>query len=72
MNYKTTLIIAAIAATAFAALGSALPVFETAYASNGGGFNVEQGDACIFAGFNNCAGNINQQGENNFQQGVED
>lgn len=83
MNYKTTLIIAAIAATAFAALGSALPVFETAYASNNNNgppngppgqqpeFSNTQGDACILAGFNNCAGNINQQGENNFQQGVE-
>jgi hypothetical protein len=64
-----------------------LPVFETAYASNGGNgngngngngdngqqptFSNTQGDACIVAGFNNCAGNINQQGENNFQQGVE-
>jgi hypothetical protein len=88
MNYKTTLIIAAIAATAFAALGSALPVFETAYASNGGnggngnggdggngnggdgGFSNEQGDACIDAGGNNCAGNI-AQSNSNFQQGVE-
>jgi hypothetical protein len=77
MNYKTTLIIAAIAATAFAALGSALPVFETAYASNGGngnggdgGFSNEQGDACIDAGGNNCAGNI-AQSDSNFQQGVE-
>jgi hypothetical protein len=83
MNYKTTLIIAAIAATAFAALGSALPMVGTAYASNGPtepttpGNSYTAGDACNTGGFGgdieNCAGNNNQQGQgdNNFQVGVE-
>ena len=79
MNYKTTLVVTAMAVAALAALGSAFPMVGTAFASNGGGgngggeFENEQGNACNFATapqLNNCAGNINQQGENNFQQGV--
>jgi hypothetical protein len=84
MNYKTTLIIAAIAATAFAALGSAYPMVGTAFASNGGGGggngdngvppgnSYQAGDACnSFGDIENCAGNNNQQGQgdNNFQVG---
>jgi hypothetical protein len=35
MNYKTTLLMTAIAAAAIAALGSAFPMVGTAFASNG-------------------------------------
>jgi hypothetical protein len=83
MNYKTTLIIAAIAATAFAALGSAYPMVGTAFAQTVNGepteptqptFNNQQGDACNIGddGSVSLAGcNNNQQGENSFFSGNE-
>jgi hypothetical protein len=85
MNYKTTLIIAAIATTAFAALGSAYPMVGIAFASNGPNgpngeeptqptFNNQQGDACNIGddGSVSLAGcNNNQQGENSFFSGNE-
>ena len=37
MNYKTTLLMTALAIAAIAALGSAFPMVGTAFASNGGG-----------------------------------
>lgn len=69
MNYKTTLVIAAIAAAAFVAIGSVSPVLESAYAQNSNNTNtqgVNNQGACTGP----CAGNIAQQGANNFQQNV--
>jgi hypothetical protein len=66
MNYKTTLVVVAIAATAFVALGSAFPILETAFAQNIG----NQGN-CGGATLNNssdaCRNSQNQGGTANTQ-----
>jgi len=55
MNYKTTLVVAAIAAAALAALGSAFPLVGTASASIFGGGDDENT-------VNSCSGEV---GNNN-------
>jgi hypothetical protein len=84
MNYKTTLVIAGIAAAAFAVLGSVVPILENANAQlppfpppprpgdiiNSLNSN-NQGDNNQGSCDENCNGNINQQGNNNFQSDVD-
>ena len=51
MNYKTTLVVTALAVAALAALGSAFPMVGTAFASNGGENGENGGDT---NSVNNC------------------
>ena len=70
MNYKTTLVVTALAVAALAALGSAFPMVGTAFASNGGENGENGGDTNTV---NSCSGEVDfadcrQQG---FQVGRE-
>jgi hypothetical protein len=70
MNYKTTLVVAAIAA-AFVALGSAFPILESAYASTNtvnqctGTLSAGSLADCRQQGFQQNQGDENEQ-TNNF------
>ena len=67
MNYKTTLVVAVMAA-AIAALGSAFPLVGTAYASIFGGDEIENQ-------VNSCSGDLgnnNDCRQQGFQVGGED
>jgi hypothetical protein len=68
MNYKTTLVVTALAVAALAALGSAFPMVGTAFASNG-----EEENGGDTNTVNSCSGEVDfadcrQQG---FQVGRE-
>ncbi len=53
MNYKTTLVVTAMAVAALAALGSAFPMVGTVFASNGGENGNGGGDTNTV---NSCTG----------------
>jgi hypothetical protein len=55
MNYKTTLLMTALAIAAIAALGSAFPMVGTAFASNGPGGGDGGGDE---NSVNSCTGEV--------------
>jgi hypothetical protein len=71
MNYKTIFMLAAVAAAAFVAIGSATPIFETAFAQDNNqdvnsGCNGATSQARCQVGQNNQNGDNDNSGEINF------
>ncbi len=58
MNYKTTLVVTALAVAAIAALGSAFPMVGTAFASNGGEPNGNGNGGGDENSVNSCTGEV--------------
>lgn len=67
MNYKTTLVITAVAVAAFVAIGSAFPVLESAFAQanpNSPTQSNTQNCATLTSGCRNQIGQTNNAGDN--------